>query len=81
MSFTERRLVQSYSALFVGLSLQSKKELMSRLAQSIENENRKLETDSRFYDSFGAFASEKPAEEIVKEIRESRTFRRKDIEL
>jgi len=65
----------------MGLSIQSKKELMSRLAKSIENENRKLEADSSFYDSFGAFDSEKTAEEIVSEIRESRVFRRKDIEL
>ena len=34
-----------------------------------------------FYNSFGAFASEKSAEEIINEIKESRNFRNKDLEL
>jgi hypothetical protein len=31
--------------------------------------------------SFGAFASEKSAAEIINEIKESRNFRNKDLEL
>ena len=79
MSYTEKRIVQSYSALFLGLSVGSKKELMERLAQSIEKD--KKGDDSAFYRSFGAFASEKPAEDIAADIRKSRKFRRKEIGL
>lgn len=32
-----------------------------------------------FYKSFGAFASDKSAEEIIKDIKKSRTFRKKNL--
>ena len=57
----------------------SKLELIESLSKSIRAENSKKEED--FYNSFGAFASEKSAEEIINEIKESRNFRNKDLEL
>lgn len=79
MSYPEKRIVQSYSALFMSLSTGSKRELMERLAQSIEMD--KIGSDSVFYRSFGAFASDKPAEDLVADIRKSRKFRKKEIGL
>ena len=57
----------------------SKLELIESLSKSIRAENSKKVED--FYKSFGAFASEKSAEEIINEIKESRNFRNKDLEL
>jgi hypothetical protein len=36
--------------------------------------------EKRFYSSFGAFADDKSADEIIAEIKESRTFTQKDIQ-
>jgi hypothetical protein len=36
--------------------------------------------EEHFYSSFGAFADEKSADEIIAEIKESRTFTQKDIQ-
>jgi len=49
------------------------------LSKSIRAENSKKKED--FYNSFGAFASEKSAEEIINEIKTSRNFRNKNLEL
>jgi len=35
--------------------------------------------DDNFYKSFGAFASKKPAEEIIADIKLSKEFRKKEI--
>lgn len=79
MSFAEKHIEQSYSALFMGLSSGSKRELIDRLTKSIEKD--KIDSDSVFYRSFGAFASEKSAEELIADIKKSRKFRRKEIGL
>lgn len=77
MTNAERHIVESYSGLFESLSSDSKLELIERLARSLKKGSVSREKD--FFSSFGAFASEKPAEEIIKEIRESRKFRKKDL--
>lgn len=77
MTQAERHIVESYSGLFERLSSVSKLELIERLAQSIKKGRASNEKD--FFSSFGAFGSNKPAEEISKEIRESRKFRKKDL--
>lgn len=79
MTQAERHIVESYSGLFEGLSSASKLELIERLAKSIKKSKASNEKD--FFSSFGAFASDKPAEAINKEIRESRKFRKKDLKL
>lgn len=78
MTYTERHLVETYAGLFEGLSMSSKRELMDSLAQSLKVTPAARE--NRFYQSFGAFASEKSAEEIVAELKASRQFRKKEID-
>ena len=79
MSFTERHIIETYSGLFTGLSSDSKLELIETLTKSIKNEKKRKE--SRFFKSFGAFASDKSAEELVAEIKESRKFKKREIKL
>ena len=77
MSHTEKYIVETYSGLFEGLSSLSKLELIENLSKSLKVE--KNTKDTLFYKSFGAFASDKSAEEIIEEIRLSRKFRKKEI--
>ena len=79
MDYTERHIVETYSGLFSGLSSISKLELIENLSKSIKNE--KKNKDITFYKSFGAFVSNKSAEEIVGDIKASRKFNTKDIKL
>jgi hypothetical protein len=78
MSLSERHIVETYSGLFEGLSSSSKIELIEELARSLKTEESVRE--ARFFRSFGAFDAEKSAEEIVADIKSSRTFRNKDLE-
>jgi hypothetical protein len=78
MTYTEKRIVESYSGLFEGLSSTSKIGLIENLSQSLKSAD--IKKEKAFFKSFGAFASEKPAKEIAKEIRASRKFRRKEIQ-
>jgi hypothetical protein len=77
MNFTEKHIIDSYSLLFEGLSYLTKIELIESLTKSLKKEN-KTKKDS-FFNSFGAFSSQKSAEEIILEIKESRKFRNNDI--
>jgi len=79
MSYTDRYIVNTYSRLFEGLSNLSKKELIESLSKSIKKENKTKE--KAFYKAFGAFGSQKPAEEIIAEIKASRKFRNREIKL
>jgi len=79
MTHAERHIIETYSSLFEGLNAVSKLELLERLARSIKKGKKSREKE--FFSSFGAFASNKPAEEIAKEIRETRAFRKKDLNL
>ena len=77
MTYTDRHIVETYSKLFEGLSSTSKIELIESLSKSLKNKNKAKET--KFFKSYGAFASDKSAEEISKEIKQSRKFRKKEI--
>ena len=77
MTHAERHIVETYSELFESLSSVGKQELLERLVKSINKDRESNEED--FFSSFGAFASEKPAEEIVKDIRGSRKFKTRDL--
>lgn len=79
MDYTERHIVETYAGLFSGLSSVSKLELIESLSKSIKKE--KKNKDTTFYKSFGAFASNKSAEEIVADIKASRKFNSKEIKL
>lgn len=77
MSFTDKRIVETYSGLLEGLSADNKIELIEQLSKSLKTE--KKNADKAFYKSFGAFASDKSPAAIVKEIKASRKFRNKEI--
>jgi hypothetical protein len=79
MTHAERHIVETYSELFESLSSASKLELLERLAKSIRKGRKSNEKD--FFSSFGGFASDKPAEEIIINIKESRKFRTKDLKI
>lgn len=79
MNYTNRHIVETYSGLFEGLNATSKIELIERLSKSLKNEN--STKDSKFYKSFGAFDSDKSADEIIADIKLSRNFRNKEITL
>ncbi|MFC0655074.1 hypothetical protein ACFFF3_03585 [Mongoliitalea lutea] len=61
------------------MSSENKLELLERLAKSIRKGKKTKEKD--FFSSFGGFVSEKSAEEIAKDLRESRKFRSKDVKI
>jgi len=77
MSYTDKHIVETYSNLFEGLSSMSKIELIENLSKSLKGKSKNKDED--FYKSFGAFASDKSAEEIIKTIKSSRKFRKKTL--
>lgn len=77
MTFTDKHIVEAYSTLFEGLNPISKLELIVRLSKSLKSDQKKKE--HTFYKSFGAFASDKPAEDIIEEIKSGRKFKKRDI--
>lgn len=77
MTITDKNILESYSNLFEGLSSFNKLELIERLSKSLKVGEKSKERN--FYKSFGAFASDKSAEEIVKEIKSNRKFSDKEI--
>ena len=79
MNFTDKHIISSYSNLIEGLDSSTKIELIETLTKSLKKEKKSRE--SLFFKSFGAFASTKSAGVIIKEIKSSRKFRRKDISL
>lgn len=79
MSYTDKHIIENYSMLFEGLNSLTKIELIEILTKSLKREKASKKDD--FFKSFGAFGSEKPAEEIVEEIKSSRKFRTKEIKL
>jgi hypothetical protein len=72
MTLAERHIIDTYSKLFEGLNPLTKTLLIEKLTKSLKKEEKSKEKD--FYKSFGAFESDKSAEEMIKEIRESRKF-------
>ena len=77
MTHIDRHIVETYTRLFEGLSSMNKIELIESLSKSLKTEPKVKETT--FYESFGAFASDKSAEEIIADIKSSRKFRKKEI--
>lgn len=71
---TNTEIINGYIGLLENLSPANKLDLISKLTASVKTDlgNKK----STFKKSFGAFESEKTAEEIIAEIRNSRLFTR-----
>lgn len=72
---TNTVLIDNYFGLLSSLSRENKIKLIEKLSNSIDNEA--AEKENVVVKFFGAFKSQKSAEGLVKEIRESRTFNRK----
>lgn len=68
------RLVEGYIGLLSNLSPSDKLDLISRLTASVKTDLK--EKKSSFKMAFGAFDSDKTAEQIIDEIRTSRLFNR-----
>ncbi len=79
MTKVDQNIVDAYSKSLEGLHTTTKIELIEKLTHSLKKETK--EKERLFYESFGAFDDEKPAEKIVKEIKNARRFSSKDIEL
>ena len=79
MNYSERHIIESYSVLLNGLSPNGKKELIENLSKSLNTQTEIK--DSEFYQSFGAFSSDKSAEEIIADIRSGRNFSDREIKL
>ena len=77
MTVADKNIVETYSNLFEGLSSINKLELIERLSRSLRLGSKSKE--KVFFKSFGAFSSEKSAEEIVHEIKSNRKFSNKEI--
>jgi hypothetical protein len=67
-------IIEGYLQLLDNLSTSSKLDLISRLTASVKADL--TDKQSSFQDAFGAFESDKSADEIIREIRSSRTFTR-----
>jgi hypothetical protein len=67
-------LIENYFGLLNGLSKENKLRLIAKLSNSVADEV--VKNDDVVDKYFGAFKSDKSAEEIIKEIRESRNFNR-----
>lgn len=65
-------LIEGYYELLKNLSPDSKLELIAKLSDSMKS-GQKRNNDS-LKSLYGAFISEKSAEEIIKEIKDSRNF-------
>ncbi len=67
-------IVDSYFELLSNLNPETKLELISRLSDSMKKPRKEL--NGSWKDLFGAFESDKSAEEMIEEIRNARTFSR-----
>ena len=72
-------LINSYFELFQRLSSKGKQALISKLTKSMrKDESKQAES---FFSTFGALEDEKPAQEIIREVKNSRTFNKNTAEL
>lgn len=71
---TNNHILDNYLAFLDTLSPGVKLDIISRLTQSLKSQVKQKE--NLFDTSFGAWAGNESAEEIVKGIRDSRTFNR-----
>ncbi len=73
------KLIDTYFELLKNLSTDNKLELIARLSTSMKTKN-KGKTGA-LKPLYGAFDSEQSADELISEIRNSRTFNRNRAEL
>lgn len=78
MNAINKSIVESYLSLISSLNELDKLELLRKLSVSLKKTT--TADKSKFFNTFGAFPDDRPVEDIVKEIKESRSFQRKDIQ-
>lgn len=78
MTHAEKNMVEAYAKLFDGLNAISKLKLIEKLAKSLSKE--KLQSNKLFFSSFGAWESDKSAEEIARDIKSARNFRDRNLD-
>ena len=79
MTYIDRHILETYRVLLEGLNPSSKLALIDTLSKSLKVEAKVK--DDLFFKSFGGFVSDNSAEEIIEDLRASRNFRHKEIEL
>ncbi|MBL4755370.1 MAG: hypothetical protein JKY52_17460 [Flavobacteriales bacterium] len=67
-------LINGYLGLLKNLSPKNKLDLIEKLSKSLKLDLRRSKKSLRR--AFGAFESDRTADQLIKEIRESRTFTR-----
>lgn len=78
MTVANKNIVDAYTGLFKGLDAVTKTKIIENLSKSLTRSER-TDSDIEFFKAFGAFESNMSAEEIISDIKSSRTFRKKDI--
>ena len=73
-SFKHINLADYYFGFLKNLNQNSKLDLISKLSQSLKNDEQV--SDTSLQSLFGAYKSEETAEEIIAELRASRVFNR-----
>lgn len=68
-------LIEGYIRLLDNLSPSNKLDLISKLTLSVKTDI--TDRKKTFYKAFGAWESKQSADEIINDIRNSRTFNRK----
>jgi hypothetical protein len=77
MSYTDKKIIETYTDLFDGLGADNKIDLIETLSKSLRKDKKNKE--KAFFGSFGAFASSKSVKKIIKETRAGKKFSTKDI--
>lgn len=68
------KLIDSYIGLLKNMSTQNKLNLISKLTQSVKTDMDVEQTE--FYKAFGGWDKNESAEELIRTIKDSRTFNR-----
>ncbi len=79
MTLVEKRIIEAYAGLWGHLKPKSRFALLERLVAAMKHDEKPA--DAEFFSTFGAFASSKSAESIIKDIKGERKFRSKDLGL
>jgi len=77
MDYTDKHIVNGFLEIMVGLSTTDKIEIIEKLSESIKKEEIKKDNDLK--KCFGAWVTDKLSEEIIKEIKQSKKFRKRNI--
>ena len=79
MSTFEFNVIESYFGLLKNLTPDRKQELIARLSKSIKTSQKNHKESLKSL--FGAFLSDKSADELIEEIKSARNFNRKTAHL